>query len=86
MNNVAETSTDHTRTSTDTGRPALVALLAVQIIIGYEWLTSGITKVTSGDFVSGLAADLTEESRDSAHCIAASSTARSSRTPAPSRS
>jgi hypothetical protein len=27
---------------------ALVTLLAVQIIIGYEWLVSGITKVTSG--------------------------------------
>jgi thiosulfate dehydrogenase [quinone] large subunit len=67
MSSVGQTSTEHHRTSTDVGRPALVALLAVQIIIGYEWLTSGITKVTSGDFVSGLAADLTEESRDSAH-------------------
>lgn len=47
--------------------PALVALLAMQIIIGYEWLSSGITKVASGDFASGLGADLAEGSRDSAH-------------------
>jgi thiosulfate dehydrogenase [quinone] large subunit len=32
--------------------------LAVQIIIGYEWLASGITKIASGNFVSGMAADL----------------------------
>ena len=41
---------------------ALVTLLAVQIIIGYEWLASGITKVASGTFVSGLAADLKSNS------------------------
>lgn len=45
---------------------ALVTLLAVQIIIGWEWLASGITKVASGTFVSGLAADLHEKSRDAA--------------------
>jgi hypothetical protein len=32
--------------------------LVVQIITGYEWLVSGITKVTSGTFVSGLADNL----------------------------
>lgn len=47
--------------------PALIALLIVQIIIGYEWLASGITKVASGDFASGLAADLTDESKGAAH-------------------
>jgi thiosulfate dehydrogenase (quinone) large subunit len=47
--------------------PGLVTLLVMQIIIGYEWLTSGITKVASGDFVSGLGADLKEESGDAAH-------------------
>ena len=40
------------------GRAGLVTLLVVQLIIGYEWLSSGITKVASGTFVSGLAADL----------------------------
>ena len=39
-------------------RAGLVSILAVQIIMGYEWLASGITKVTSGTFVSGLGADL----------------------------
>jgi uncharacterized membrane protein YphA (DoxX/SURF4 family) len=39
-------------------RAGVVAVLAVQIVMGYEWLVSGITKVASGTFVSGLAADL----------------------------
>src|SRR6266567_776927 len=46
---------------------ALVMLLAVQIIIGYEWLASGITKVASGTFVSGMAADLKDKSAGAAH-------------------
>jgi uncharacterized membrane protein YphA (DoxX/SURF4 family) len=45
---------------------ALVTLLAVQIIIGWEWLASGITKVASGTFVSGLAGELHDKSRDTA--------------------
>lgn len=53
--------------ASDSAGPALVTLLVMQIIIGYEWLSSGITKVASGNFVSGLGADLTEESRDAAH-------------------
>jgi hypothetical protein len=32
--------------------------LVVQIIMGYEWMVSGITKVASGTFVSGLADNL----------------------------
>lgn len=55
------------RTPNGSAGPALIALLAVQIIIGYEWLTSGITKAASGDFVSGLGGDLTDNSRDAAH-------------------
>lgn len=47
--------------------PALVTLLAIQIIIGYEWLASGITKIASGDFVSGLAPDLKETSEGAVH-------------------
>jgi hypothetical protein len=39
-------------------RAGLVGLLALQIIMGYEWLVSGVTKVASGTFVSGLGADL----------------------------
>lgn len=45
---------------------ALVTLLAVQIIIGWEWLASGITKVASGTFVSGLAGELHDKSRETA--------------------
>jgi thiosulfate dehydrogenase [quinone] large subunit len=52
-----------TRTQTgkrgvDVAAPALILELVIQLIIGYEWLASGITKVASGTFVSGLAADL----------------------------
>ncbi|MHB1567939.1 MAG: hypothetical protein ACYC0H_01930 [Solirubrobacteraceae bacterium] len=46
---------------------ALVTLLAVQIVIGYEWLASGITKIASGTFVSGLAADLKDSSGSAPH-------------------
>jgi hypothetical protein len=53
--------------SVDVAGPGLVTLLIIQIIIGYEWLSSGITKVASGDFASGLAADLKEQSGDAAH-------------------
>ncbi|MBI3747313.1 MAG: hypothetical protein HY262_00465 [Chloroflexi bacterium] len=42
-------------------RPLLVGLLAIQIFLGYEWLVSGFSKVTSGTFVSGLADELTEK-------------------------
>ncbi len=58
----ANTSTDRRRASVDVAGPGLVALLIIQVIIGYEWLTSGITKVASGDFASGLAADLKDKS------------------------
>ena len=40
------------------GTIGVVALLLVQFCIGYEWLVSGLTKVVSGDFVDGLAAQL----------------------------
>lgn len=44
------------------GKPSLsmIGLLIVQMIIGYEWLLSGIAKFAQGDFVSGLADNLTE--------------------------
>lgn len=64
---ITDTSPDRHRSSADVAGPTLIALLVFQIIIGYEWLISGITKVASGDFVSGLAADLKEQSGDAAH-------------------
>ena len=35
-----------------------VALLLVQVAIGYEWLVSGFSKIANGDFAHGLAAEL----------------------------
>lgn len=46
---------------------ALVTLLAVQVVIGYEWLASGITKIASGTFVSGLAGDLKDSYSSAPH-------------------
>ena len=43
-------------------RLPLIGLLAVQILIGYEWLMSGLTKLVRGGFPSGLADELTEKS------------------------
>jgi hypothetical protein len=45
------------------GRIALVALLAVQLLLGYEWLSSGLTKIVHGDFPGGLANELAEKSQ-----------------------
>ena len=44
------------------GRRALVALLLVQLLVGYEWFISGLTKIVRGGFPSGLAKELTEKS------------------------
>ena len=44
-------------------RPLLVGLLAVQIFLGYEWLMSGLSKLLAGDFVSGLAGALSDQSK-----------------------
>ena len=43
-------------------RIPLIGLLAIQLIIGYEWLMSGMTKLVRGGFPSGLADELTEKS------------------------
>ena len=67
MSNESTQSSLSTHQSETTAGAALVALLIIQIIIGYEWLTSGITKIASGDFPSGLADDLKDESGDAAH-------------------
>ncbi len=46
------------------GKPSvsMVGLLLVEMIIGYEWLVSGVVKVVKGDFPSGLADELLEKS------------------------
>jgi uncharacterized membrane protein YphA (DoxX/SURF4 family) len=55
---MAQLNSPTNRKSVDAAAAALVTLLVVQIVMGYEWLVSGITKVASGTFVSGLAANL----------------------------
>ena len=43
---------------------ALIGLLVLEIIIGYEWLVSGLTKLVLGDFPSGLAGELADKAAD----------------------
>ena len=43
-------------------RLPLVGLLLVQILIGYEWFMSGLTKIYRGGFPGGLAAELRDKS------------------------
>jgi uncharacterized membrane protein YphA (DoxX/SURF4 family) len=38
--------------------PGLVALLLVQVVLGYEWLVSGLTKLDRGGFPQGLGDEL----------------------------
>lgn len=40
--------------------------LLLQIVIGYEWFASGLTKLAHGDFPAGLAADLQERAKQAA--------------------
>jgi thiosulfate dehydrogenase [quinone] large subunit len=42
--------------------PGTIALLLVQIVLGYEWLVSGLTKVVRGGFPQGLGAELKDMS------------------------
>lgn len=46
------------------GKPSLslIGLLLVEMIIGYEWLVSGVAKFVRGGFPSGLADELLEKS------------------------
>ena len=46
----------------DQGRIGLLGLLAVQAIIGYEWLVSGLAKIF-GDFVTQFATNLPDSSQ-----------------------
>ena len=50
-------------TSRAASRLPLVGLLLVQLLIGYEWFVSGLTKIVRGGFPSGLAKELTEKSQ-----------------------
>ena len=43
--------------------PGVVALLLVQVVLGYEWFVSGLTKLVRGGFPQGLADELRETSR-----------------------
>jgi thiosulfate dehydrogenase (quinone) large subunit len=43
-------------------RIALIGLLLVQLLVGYEWLVSGLAKIVRGGFPGGLAKELTEKS------------------------
>jgi uncharacterized membrane protein YphA (DoxX/SURF4 family) len=61
--------TEHRTTgATLTGKPSLsmIGLLLVEMIIGYEWLVSGVAKFVRGGFPSGLAAALLEKSAKTA--------------------
>jgi thiosulfate dehydrogenase [quinone] large subunit len=43
--------------------PGIVALLLVQVVLGYEWLVSGLTKLVRGGFPQGLAEELRDQSQ-----------------------
>jgi len=45
----------------------LYGLLVVQLLVGYEWLVSGLTKIVRGGFPSGLAGELREKSEGTVH-------------------
>ena len=54
------------RTDIYAARAGLLGLLAVQAILGYEWLMSGLTKIVRGGFPGGLAGELQEKSEGAA--------------------
>ena len=53
-------------THVNASRIPLIGLLVVQLLIGYEWLMSGLTKIVRGDFPSGLADELRDKSQGAA--------------------
>ena len=53
---------DLSSTSERRSSAAIVALLLVQVCVGYEWFVSGLTKLIRGDFPQGLAAELRDMS------------------------
>jgi len=52
--------------NTTNTRIPLVGLLVVQLVIGYEWAMSGLTKIVRGGFPAGLADELREKSEGAA--------------------
>ena len=42
---------------------AIVGLLAIQLVIGWEWFNSGLTKLWRGGFATGLSSELRDKSR-----------------------
>jgi hypothetical protein len=52
-------TTEHQSTAS---RLPLVGLLLIQLLVGCEWLMSGLTKIVRGGFPSGLAAELKDKS------------------------
>ena len=42
---------------------AVVGLLTIQLVIGYEWFVSGVTKLWRGGFAAGLSNELRDKSR-----------------------
>ncbi|MDX6482204.1 MAG: thiosulfate dehydrogenase (quinone) large subunit [Gaiellaceae bacterium] len=51
-------------TTAGTRRAGTTTLLLIQVVIGYEWLVSALTKLSRGDFPAGLAAQLGDMSKD----------------------
>ncbi len=49
---------------TDSPSLPMIGLLALEMIVGYEWLVSGLTKLVRGDFPSGLAGELSDKLPD----------------------
>jgi uncharacterized membrane protein YphA (DoxX/SURF4 family) len=45
-------------------QPLMAGFLAIQFFLGYEWFMSGFSKIVAGDFASGLAATLSDMTRD----------------------
>ena len=54
------------KTDANVARIGLLGLLAVQALLGYEWLMSGLTKIVRGGFPGGLADELREKSEGAA--------------------
>lgn len=60
--------TERVTTNALRGKPSVstAGLLAVQIVIGYEWFISGLVKFVRGGFPAGLADELLEKSEGTA--------------------
>lgn len=52
--------------NTNAARIPLVGFLLIQLIVGYEWTISGLTKIVRGGFPAGLADELRDKSEGAA--------------------